>query len=124
MNPLNEYQRHLTRRHLLGMAGYGIGAAALMQLDNESLAGTATKADLPPGCHHQPKAKTIIHLMMSGAPSQIETFDYKPGLGKLNGTPIPDSVRMGQRVTGMTKNQKQLVHGSLHQFKRYRASPA
>ena len=119
MIPLNEYQRHLTRRHLLGMAGYGIGAAALLQLESELLAGTATKADLPPGCHHQPKAKTIIHLMMSGAPSQIETFDYKSGLEKLSGTPIPDSVRMGQRVTGMTRNQKQLVHGSLHQFKRY-----
>ena len=102
MSPVNEYQQHLTRRHLMSMAGYGIGAAALMQLDRETLANAADEPRVPLGCHHQPKAKTIIHLMMSGAPSQIETFDYKPGLSKLNGTEIPDSIRDGQRVTGMT----------------------
>ncbi len=115
INSFSEHQRELTRRHLFGMAGYGIGAAALMQLDRAATANDNITA----GLHHPPRAKRIIHLMMSGAPSQIETFDHKPDLAKFNGTEIPDSIRMGQRVTGMTKNQKQLVHGSLHGFKRY-----
>lgn len=99
---------HLTRRHFLGNGALGLGAAAFTGL-----------ASGGQGFHHAPKAKRVIHLIMSGAPSQIETFDYKPGLQKYNGTELPDSVRMGQRVTGMTKNQKQLVNGSLYAFKRH-----
>lgn len=119
MNPFAEYQLNLTRRHLLGMAGYGIGAAALMDLDSMALAQDVDDKVNPSGYHHAPKAKRIIHLMMSGAPSQVELFDHKPELTKRNGTLLPDSVRDGQRVTGMTSSQKQLVHGSLFGFKPY-----
>jgi len=107
----------VSRRHFLGSGGMGIGAAVLAQLTNAQ-AGVST-ADDRPRWHHVPKAKRVIHLTMSGAPSQIETFDYKPQLMGYSGTELPDSVRMGQRVTGMTANQKQIVHGSLHGFKSF-----
>ncbi|MBK1833821.1 DUF1501 domain-containing protein [Roseibacillus ishigakijimensis] len=116
MSFLQQPSLHLSRRHFLGSAGYGIGAAALAQLCQASGGQNPLENSLP---HYAPKAKRVIHLMMSGAPSQIETFDYKPELNKYNNTELPDSVRMGQRVTGMTAAQKQLVHGSLHKFQRY-----
>ena len=55
--------------------------------------------------HFAPKAKRVIYLFQSGAPSQLETFDYKPGLSKMRGVELPDSVRQGQRLTGMTATQ-------------------
>jgi hypothetical protein len=55
--------------------------------------------------HHAPKVKRVIFLHQSGGPSQIETFDYKPALEKLHGTELPDSIRRGQRITGMTSGQ-------------------
>ncbi|GHC54010.1 DUF1501 domain-containing protein [Roseibacillus persicicus] len=116
MNPLFDHRMNMSRRHLLGTAGYGIGAAALAQLCQAS--GTESLIT-DPVAHYAPKAKRVIHLTMSGAPSQIETFDHKPQLEQFNGTVLPDSVRMGQRVTGMTAQQKQIVHGSLHKFQRY-----
>ena len=56
--------------------------------------------------HFQAKVKRVIYLCQSGAPSQIDTFDYKPTLKKMNGQDFPDSVRGGQRLTGMTSGQK------------------
>jgi hypothetical protein len=61
--------------------------------------------DLP---HFAPKAKSVIFLHQSGAPSQIELFDYKPKLRKYHGTELPDSIRKGQRITGMTSGQSSL----------------
>jgi hypothetical protein len=62
---------------------------------------------LPPGVtHFAPKAKRVIYLFQSGAPSQLELFDYKPMLMKMQGQELPASVRMGQRLTGMTASQK------------------
>ena len=55
--------------------------------------------------HFAPKAKRVIYLFQSGAPSQIELFDHKPALAKLRGTELPDSIRRGQRLTGMTATQ-------------------
>jgi hypothetical protein len=54
--------------------------------------------------HFAPKAKRIIYLFMAGGPSQLETFDYKPLLNERNGEDLPESVRMGQRLTGMSGN--------------------
>jgi len=69
--------------------------------------------------HHKPTAKRVIMLTMSGGPSQLELFDNKPGLHKLAGTELPDSVRMGQRLTTMTSGQKQLVMPARVQFNRH-----
>src|SRR5437870_5255881 len=59
-----------------------------------------------PKLHHAPKAKRVIYLFMSGGPSHIDLFDYKPKLKEHHGQELPAAVRMGQRVTGMTAGQK------------------
>jgi hypothetical protein len=90
-----------TRRSFLGHAG-ALGSAALATL----LAGeSGASAAIPNVLHHAPKAKRVIYLFQSGAPSQMDLFDYKPGLRDLRGEELPDSVRRGQRLTGMTATQ-------------------
>ncbi len=117
MIPLREHQLLLTRRHFFGRTATGIGAAALASLLNPALFAAApdAKASIPrggirpgilPQPHFAPKARRIIYLVMSGGPSHIDLFDYKPKLKDLNGTELPAEVRMGQRVTGMTAGQK------------------
>jgi len=123
MNPLKETLQQLARRQFLGSIGrVGIGAAALNSLMSSPAAAglSLTQADeslavnngpgYSPGhtgpVHFPAKAKRVIYLCQSGAPSQIDTFDYKPSLDKLNGQDLPDSVRQGQRLTGMTARQK------------------
>lgn len=70
--------------------------------------------------HHQAKAKRVIYLYQSGGPSQIESFDYKPHLEKMHGQELPDSVRQGQRLTGMSGNQSSIpVVKSAYGFKQY-----
>src|SRR5688572_27985622 len=105
-----EHQLLLTRRQLFGRTAAGIGTAALASLLNPRLfAGETQPAGvrgLPELLHYAPRAKRVIYLVMSGGPSQIDMFDYKPKLAELNGTELPGSVRMGQRVTGMTAGQK------------------
>src|SRR5438552_2815595 len=103
----------LTRRHLLGRTATGNGTAALATLLNPTLAraaqqtaGPTTPIGLPGMPNFAPKAKRVIYLFMSGGPSHIDLFDYKPALQKLHGTELPDSIRNGQRITGMTSGQK------------------
>ncbi|MEO1972898.1 MAG: DUF1501 domain-containing protein [Pirellulaceae bacterium] len=88
----------LTRRRLLGMAGSAVSAAAIGQLF-----GNASAAEL--GVHHSATAKRVIYLFQSGAPSQIDLFDPKPELQRIQGDDLPNSIRKGQRLTGMTKDQ-------------------
>src|SRR5204863_7947007 len=67
--------------------------------------------------HFPAKAKRVIYLFMAGGPSQMETFDYKPLLNQRNGEQLPDSVRQGQRLTGMSGNQSVLpLAGSIYKF--------
>src|SRR5207247_2657457 len=100
MNLDREYQLLLTRRQLFGRAAAGVGTVALASLLNDRLfAKTAAT-------HFAAKAKRVIYLFMSGGPSHIDLFDYKPRLKDYHGTELPASVRMGQRVTGMTAGQK------------------
>jgi hypothetical protein len=98
-----------TRRQLLGR-GTGIGVAALATLLQADLSAqsqpAASVAGLPGLPHFPPRAKRVIYLLQSGAPSQLDLFDYKPSLDKLHMTNLPDSVRRGQRLTGMTAGQK------------------
>jgi hypothetical protein len=102
-----EHHLMLTRRQLFGRAATGIGTAALGSLLIPGLfAADATKAGVLVQTHFAPKAKRVIYLVMSGGPSHIDLFDYKPKLKDYNGTELPGSVRMGQRITGMTAGQK------------------
>jgi len=112
MDPRRERELMLTRRQLFGRAATGIGTAALASLlQSEGLSAPA--AGLKPGQlgalgqpHFAPKAKRVIYLHQSGGPSHIDLFDYKPKLSEAHGTELPASVRMGQRITGMTSGQK------------------
>jgi len=107
MDPRIEYAQLLTRRHFFGRVSTGIGVAALAQLlgASELFADAADVGGLPGLPHFPPKAKRIIYLFQSGGPSQLEMFDYKPQLEKWNGDDLPDSIRMGQRLTAMTATQ-------------------
>src|SRR5687768_634207 len=112
---MNELDLHLTRRQLFGLAARGIGVAALGALMRDDLFAS-TAASLSGLPHFAPKAKRVIFLHQSGGPSQLDTFDYKPGLVQYQGTQIPDSVRMGQRVA-QTMGQSSLpVARSMFKF--------
>jgi hypothetical protein len=108
----------------------GVGAAALGSLLNPdlfaALAGEAEKSKGPLGApHFVPKAKRVIYLFMAGGPSQMELFDYKPTLEKFHETELPDSIRMGQRITTMTSGQKSLpVVKSIYKFSQHGKSGA
>src|SRR5436190_11625955 len=91
----------MTRRHFLGRAATGIGAAASATLLNPRLLG-ATDTAKPLLPHFAPRAKRVIWLTQAGAPSQLDLFDYKPHLRKRFKEELPDSIRGGQRLTGMT----------------------
>jgi len=117
MNPERELLLTLTRRHFFGRTATGIGAAALAALLPRSAQAGGGLEGLP---HFAPKAKRVILLHQSGGPSQLDTFDYKPGLAKHRGIDLPDSIRMGQRITGMTSGQSTLpVAPSIFSFQRY-----
>ncbi len=92
-----------TRRALLKSTP--VGMAALGSLLGGGSAAPAPWPALPGLPHHAAKAKRIIYLFQHGAPSQLDLFDYKPGLQGLRGKDLPESVRMGQRLTGMTAYQ-------------------
>src|SRR5438552_8854356 len=92
----------MTRRHFFERTSAGLGIAALASLLQEEMRAEGGLPALP---HFPPKAKRVIYLFQSGAPSQMDLFDYKPKLKDLRATELPDSVRMGQRLTGMTSTQ-------------------
>ncbi|MFN3652102.1 MAG: DUF1501 domain-containing protein [Armatimonadota bacterium] len=117
MNESNNLNLMLTRRALLGRGSTGIGVVALASLLNEGLfaAPAAAAGPAAPGMgsalqalHVPAKAKRVIYLFQSGGPSHLDLFDWKPQLAKHRGIDLPDSVRMGQRITGMTSGQKTL----------------
>ena len=93
---------HLARRQFLGQSCSLLGGAALASL-LPSRASAATGLQLP---HFAPKAKRVIYLFLAGGPSHIDMFDYKPAMKKIHGIELPDSIRNGQRITGMTSGQK------------------
>jgi hypothetical protein len=111
----------LSRREFLNRFGLGLGGIALSQLLNPFALGTSTGITSPVGAPHlAPKARRIIYLFMAGGPSQLETFDYKPLLNQRNGQELPESVRMGQRLTGMSGNQATLpLAGSIFKFQQH-----
>src|SRR5881296_276971 len=116
-DPVREHRLMLTRRQFFGRAAGGVGAAALGSL----MAPSAFGAKGLPGFPNFPaKAKRVIYLFQSGAPSQMDLFDYKPLLNKLNGEQLPEHVRGGQRLTGMTSQQASIpLAGSIFPFKQH-----
>ncbi len=121
-----ERRLNMNRRRFLSRLSLGIGSVALGSLlipdlfskkdDEAVLTGLAQFA---------PKAKRIIYLFQNGAPSQLDLFDYKPLLQKMHGEDLPASVRQGQRLTGMTADQKKFpLAGTVFQFNQYGQSRA
>src|SRR5690606_4682414 len=128
-----------TRRHFLSATSLGLGAAALASLldpaglltETTAAAGGAGGTAAAPGGpllkapHVPPRVKRVIYLFQSGGPSQLELFDYKPLLRNMNGEELPASVRMGQRLTGMTAFQKSSpLAGSQFEFARHGSNGA
>ncbi|MGV3557856.1 DUF1501 domain-containing protein, partial [Larkinella arboricola] len=117
------------RRRFFSKLSLGLGSAALGSLLIPDLFDKRSDSDDPdfiPGIpHFAPKAKRVIYLFQNGAPSQLETFDYKPKLRELFGKDLPPSVRGGQRLTGFTATQASLpMAGSFVDFKQYGQSRA
>ncbi len=108
INPITETMLVETRRRLLARGARGLGSLALYTLlERHAAAATEKKAvgGIPGLPHFPPKAKRAIYLHMLGAPPQMETFDYKPGMAKWFDKDLPDSIRQGQRLTTMTSGQ-------------------
>ena len=128
MSEYNKFRLNHTRRHFLTRAGLGIGSIALGSLLAPGMFGRKQEEmeTLPLGvAQFAPKAKRIIYLFQNGAPSQLETFDYKPKLNEMIGQDLPASIRMGQRLTGMTANQEHFpLVGSAFEFKQHGKSGA
>jgi hypothetical protein len=116
MNPFDEFRRQETRRHFFGRSANAVGWAALASLlGREGAGGRAVGAEpdtgpgglkLPGLSHFPARAKHVIYLHMVGGPSQMDLYDYKPRMGEWFDKDLPDSVRMGQRLTTMTSGQK------------------
>ena len=130
--PNLENRQLITRRHFFGRTATGVGTAALASLLGKDLSAAARGDSLErpfPGLpalpHFAPKAKRVIWLFQSGGPSQMDLFDYKPRLDRWRGEDLPDSIRKGQRLTGMTSTQDSFpVVNSIFKFKRHGQSGA
>ena len=125
MTPKLERDLTATRRQFFGRTAAGIGPLALSSLLlREGYATTQGSAQsavgLPSLPHFAPTAKRVIYMFQSGAPSQIDLFDHKPLLRKFHGQDLPDTIRKGQRITGMTSGQDRLpVAASIFQFHKH-----
>jgi hypothetical protein len=121
-NEFFENRLNITRKHFIGKLSLGLGSVALGSLLVKDLFSSGSSEMLQPvGLpHFAPKAKRIIYLFQNGAPSQLDLFDYKPKLIEMFGQDLPPSLRMGQRLTGMTADQKKFpLAGSKFKFNQY-----
>lgn len=121
MNEFDKYRLAITRRHFFSRSAASVGTAALGSLlARDGYAATSGTGGLPGLPHFAGKAKRVIYLFQHGAPSQLDLYDYKPGLTKVKGQDLPESVRMGQRLTGMTAYQSTFPTApSVFQFAQY-----
>ncbi len=126
MHPSEQYHRDLTRRRFFDLTARtmsaGLGAAGLASLvgagDDPATGGLG--AFLPKLPHFAPRAKRVIYMHMEGAPSQIDLWDHKPALRERYNQDLPDSIRQGQRLTGMTSEQARFpVAPSIFRFSKY-----
>lgn len=116
-----EHGLNMNRRRFLSRLSLGVGSVALGSLLIPDLFGSASEEEAIAGlAQFAPRAKRIIYLFQNGAPSQLDLFDYKPKLNEMFGQDLPASIRMGQRLTGMTAAQaKYPLAGSLFKFNQY-----
>lgn len=124
MQPLFDHHLLSTRRQFFHGAGLKLGGLGLAMCLGENFARGASAGQVHPARaglpHFAPKAKRLLYLHMNGAPSQLDLFDYKPQLKKYYDKDLPDSVRNGQRITGMTSGQARLpVAPSIFKFGQY-----
>ncbi len=132
MDPIREFELQVTRRQLFGKTASAVGTAALASLLTPEAFADSLKGAKNSGLHgslkalHYPaRAKRVIYLFQSGAPSHLDLFDNKPGLESHRGIELPDSIRMGQRLTGMTSGQKtKPVAPSIFKFAKHGKSGA
>ena len=131
MHACHHYTSHCNRRDFLARTGMGLGAAALASLLSPGLLSASPPAadDRIKGIlerpHFVPKVRRVIYLFQSGGPSQMDLFDYKPLLNTMHGEELPESVRRGQRLTGMTGFQNSLpLAGSPFAFQQHGGSGA
>ncbi len=130
MHPIEQHYLDLTRRRFFGVAGRTVtGALGTLSLASLLRGASAFAADPAAGgtqapgalgVHFTPRAKRVIYMHMEGAPSQLDLFDYKPALRQRFDEDLPDSIRQGQRITGMTSGQTRLpVAPSIFRFSKY-----
>jgi hypothetical protein len=121
---MTPFQLYHTRRHFFASSGLSLGSAALATLLGQQARGsekaTIGKGAALPATHFPSKVKSVIYLHMVGGPSQIDLFDYKPKMQEYFDKDLPDSVRMGQRLTTMTSGQARFpIAPSKYTFKQY-----
>jgi hypothetical protein len=117
MNPFDEFRTNVTRRHFLSTGSHLLGTAALASLTGTALGGSGTNPVAR--THFVPRAKQVIYLHMVGGPSQLDLFDYKPVMRDWYDKDLPESVRMGQRLTTMTSGQARFpIAPSMFRFER------
>ncbi len=131
---LKDIQKNISRRSFFTKTSLGLGAIALGTLiggtrvlgqKHHSILSNRLNGSIGSFPNFPPKAKRIVYLFMSGGPSQVDLFDYKPTLKSMHGKELPDSVRQGQRLTGMSAGQSTLpVASSIFDFKKYGNSGA
>ena len=138
MNASIETRMEMTRRYFFQRAGLGIGSAALGSMLSPTAFGESTGGEkkqkpttagalpgLPGLPHFAASARRVIYLFQSGAPSQLDLFDYKPGLNDYFDKDLPDSIRQGQRLTTMTSGQERFpIAPTRYQFKQHGNSGA
>ena len=125
MDNLSHFKNLIDRRNFLKKTSLGLGAVSLASLMGGNLYGSSpavvgNKIGLEGLPHFKPKVKRVVYLFMSGGPSQIDLFDYKPHLRTMHGQNLPDSVRKGQRLTGMSSGQSAIpITASLFDFQQH-----
>ncbi|MFK7925379.1 MAG: DUF1501 domain-containing protein [Bacteroidia bacterium] len=132
MDPVHEHLQTINRRHFLSQTSLGIGGMALASIlpgcfadPSKAQTGQDFSKGIMDALHFAPKAKRVIYLFQSGGPSQFELFDYNPMLEKMAGQDLPESVRQGQRLTGMTSGQSSFpLAPSKFKFKQHGQSGA
>ena len=129
--PFEEFRRNITRRYFFSQGSNVLGAAALASLSGSTFLGGKAQAAAASGVigashagaaspHFTPRAKQVIYLHMVGGPSQVDLFDYKPVMKEWYDKDLPDSVRMGQRLTTMTSGQSRFpIAPSMYKFKQH-----
>jgi hypothetical protein len=120
MSLFEDYVRYETRRQFLSKGASFIGSAALAALAPRLVMGNTKAEGLPIGPHFAPKTKSVIYLHMVGGPPQMDLYDYKPVMGEWFDKDLPDSIRMGQRLTTMTSGQARFpIAPSKYKFARH-----